>query len=159
MRREEADQRMSNFRADPLVLQKRMPAETGVLQEAVAWGHLVHPVAKEAACIAHLLVEAVATGEGVDIRPKDERVTAPDTHVLVMAVPFGKSDVCVMAQEARQRMPDPRQCAVFSKIVSTAAAYPVLGSGGPKHTVVHGVAPQPTAHALNRAENVGSHAI
>ena len=49
-------------------------------------------------------------------------MAAPDAHILVVRSPVPKAFVGVMAQEARQRVPDAGERAVFAEVVGAAPA-------------------------------------
>ena len=83
-----------------------MTAVTGVSVEPVARGDRRDPMAEQAAEIPDLLLELRLVTIGVVSVAEDQRVTALDADVFARAVTIGERLVLVMAQEARERVPD-----------------------------------------------------
>ena len=126
-----------------------MPAEARVLDEAVARGHPMDAMAEQAASIADFLRESPAFGEGVHRGREYQRMAAPDAHILVVPGPVRKAFIGVMAQEARQCVPDACERAVFAEVVDAAPAAALAGCRVMERAVVDGVTPEPAAEVTN----------
>ena len=134
-----------------------MTAEAGVFDEAIPRGDPMDAVAEQAAGVANLLVEDVAVRERIRRRREDERMAAPHADVLMMAVTPRQQDVCVMPQEARQRVPHVRERAVISQVWRAAPAGAAAGVR-PEHTVVDRVTPKSATDPCDDLAN-GGHAL
>ena len=149
VRREEADQRMPDFPRHLPGLEERVPAEARALDEAVALRHLMDAVAEQAATIADFLGESPAFGEGVRRGGEHQRMAAPDAHILVVPCPVPKAFIGVVAQEARQRVPDACERAVFAQVVGATPAAALAGRRVMERAVVDCVTPEPAAEVTN----------
>jgi hypothetical protein len=90
------------------VAEKRMPASARVLNQPIALRDGDDVVAEESAKIANLLPEQQRVRVRIAVGLEQERVSALNADVLVIAVAGGKALVGVMAEEARQRVTDSR---------------------------------------------------
>lgn len=142
---EEARQRVPNRLLIAGLLEKTVTAVAGVLDEAVACRNRVHAMPEKSACVANSLYEAIALGEPVVLCRKNQRMSATHAHIFMNAVTIGKPHVRVMAKEARQRVSNVGQRAVFGKIARAAAALPRGSGRAPKDLVVDDVTPERTA--------------
>jgi hypothetical protein len=79
-------------------------------------------MSEKTAEVADLLLEEDRFGVGVVVNVEDERVSALHASVLAMIVSLGHFGVGVVAEEARQRVPD---------VVNDP-------SDSPRHTDTHG---------------------
>jgi hypothetical protein len=85
-----------------------MPASARVLSQPVALRDGDDVVAEEAAEIPDLLTEQQRVRVRIAIDREQERVSALDADVLVIAVASGEALVGVMAEKARQCVTDSR---------------------------------------------------
>jgi hypothetical protein len=116
---------MTNRAGDSGLFQERMTAEAGILLEPVASRDMLDAMAEEAAQVTHLLLER--RGVRVRIVPfgKQQRMAALHAHVFMTAVAIGQLLVVMLAEKARQRVPHPRDRAVFCQVAGAAPAPPV----------------------------------
>jgi hypothetical protein len=107
---------------------------------AVARRHAANAVAEQAAEVTHLLFERRRCCVGIVLGVEQQRVAALGAHVFVAAVAIGELLVAVLAEEARQRVPDPRDRAVLGEVFG-AAATPAIVAARPLERVVVDVMP------------------
>jgi hypothetical protein len=101
VRPEETLHGMTDDRRRSRGFEKAVAAVARVFDEAVARRHRLNPVAEDSARVPDFLREPFAVCEAIVACRIDERVPAPDAHVLVHPAPIGKPHVRVMPQEAR----------------------------------------------------------
>ena len=99
------------------VLEERVAAEACVFLEAVARRHVSYAVAEQPAQVAHLLLERGGRRIGIVLRVEQQRMAALRADVFVAAVAIGELLVVVLAEEARQRVPHPRDRSVFGQVI------------------------------------------
>ena len=126
VRREEADERMPDFEADRLALQKGMAARARVFNETVTLCHTVDVMAEKAARVTHLLVKCCAPDKSILPGVKDQRVSTPDADVFVMSLPVRQGHIRVMTEEAGERVADTGDRPILRQIVASAAALPAV---------------------------------
>lgn len=69
-------------------------------------------------------------------------MTALSADVFVAAVPIGQLFVIVLAQEARQRVPDPCNRSIFGEVIGSTPAPPVVAHRLLENVIVDMMAPQ-----------------
>ena len=126
VRREEADERMPDFEADRLALQKGMAAEARVFNETITLSHTVDVMAEKAARVTHLLVKCCALGKSIVPGVKEQRVPTPDADVFVMSLAVRQGHIRVMTEEAGERVADTGDRPILRQIVASAAALPAV---------------------------------
>ena len=158
--REDANRRMLHDDQIALGLQKRVPAETCVLDKPIARGDPRDPVTDQPAQITNLLVEDGGVGVRIAIGGKQQRVTALHAHVLVIAVAIDQPLICVMSEKTREGMSDARRTAVGEEIRLAAPAIAVGAVVSAKHVIVDVMAPhgarQPRERSHRRTVREGS---
>jgi hypothetical protein len=97
-------------------------AEAGVFLEAVACRDVARAMAEQAAEVAHLLLERRRRCIRIVLRLEQQRMPALCAHVFVTAVAIGELLVVVLAEEAGQRVTDPRDRAVLGQVFGAAPA-------------------------------------
>lgn len=90
--------------------------------EPIPGCHRLDAVAEESARVPDLLGKSLAIGKAIVPCRIDERMSAPDAHLLVHPAPIRQADVCVVTQETGQRVADVRERPVLDEILRSAAA-------------------------------------
>ena len=130
------------------MLDKGVPAVASVLDSAGAPRDRMHRVAEQAAQVSDLLGEAVAGRVRVAAARKQQRVPAVDAGVFGVTMTLARPFVGVVAEEARQRVPDANDRAIVAQ-----ARHPASGAGPSfrgENPVIDGVSPDP-AYQLKHA--------
>jgi hypothetical protein len=117
----QTDRRMFDFFAPGLFLQKGMTTIAGVLVKSLPVRHNMNCVPKQIAQITDLLCESGVMRERVALDSEEQRMSAQNASVLVMAGSHGYPDVSVAKHKARHRVRYPRFLARV-EIVHAAAA-------------------------------------
>jgi len=136
-----ADRRMPDHAQAAFLSEKCVAASARILNEPVAFGDGDDAVAEQATQIPHLLAEQQRVRVPVAVGREQQRVTALDADVLVIAVARRETFVGVMAEEARQRVTDPCRGSVGAEVDLAATARPLLASAEAAEVVVVDVVP------------------
>src|SRR5687768_12394014 len=129
-----------------LRLQERMAAVARELPESVAIHDRMHPMPEETTEVANLLVEDRRFGVGIVVSVEEERVAAIHAGVLAMAISLDYFGVRMVAEEARQRVPNVSEGSVLGQVPGATRTLSAAGGWGlePESVVVHLVSPHRT---------------
>jgi hypothetical protein len=106
--------------------QEGMPTMTRVLLETVTGRDVTNAMAKETAQIPNLLLEPRRGAIRVVCGIEQQRMPALRADIFVTAVPIGELFVIVLAEEARQGVPDPCRRPILSQVIGSTPAPPVV---------------------------------
>jgi hypothetical protein len=127
--------------------QEAVAAVARIFHEPIALGDRPHPVPEQPTQVSHFLRKPGLPREAIGLTRKDERMAASHTRVLVDAA-IGDPSVGVMAQKARQRVPDVGQRSVLAEILFTAPASTRGDRRPAKDFVVDGMPPQRASETI-----------
>jgi hypothetical protein len=119
-----------------------MTAETGIFLEAVARRDVAHAMPEHTAQVAHFLLEGRRGRVRIVLGIEQQRVSALGADIFVTAVAIGELLVVVLVEEARQRVSDTGDRAVFSQVAGPASAPPIAAGILLEDVVVDVMAPQ-----------------
>ena len=125
-------------------LQERVTAEACVLLESVASHDVTDAVTEEPAQVSHLLLEVRWCRVRIARAVEEQRMPALAADVFVTAVAIGELLVIVLAEKARQRVPNVRDRSILAEVFGSASAAPAVSPRLLEDVVVHVMAPQET---------------
>jgi hypothetical protein len=125
-------------------LQEGMAAETGVLDEPVTPSHAMHAMTEEAAEIPYFLGEERLFRVGVAGGREHQRMAASHTDILVVPIAIHQPPVRVVAEEARQRVPDASRAAIGVEVLRATATNLGDSSFAREPAVIDMMAPEKT---------------
>ena len=102
-----------------------MPAKARELLVAISRRDVTHAMPEQAAQVANFFLEGRRRTIWIVLGCEQQRMPAPRAYVLVAPIAFGELLVVMLAEKARQRMPDARDRAVLSEVITAAPAPPV----------------------------------
>jgi hypothetical protein len=167
----DAHKRVSDDVQGAVRLQERVTAVTGVLGKPIPRRHEMNPMPEKAAQVADPFSKTFSGHIRIVDGLEEQRVSALHASVLVMPMPARHPHVCMLSEEARQRMAHARVGPVSPEVQRAAAADRQLSNPLTEEAVVHVVTPERARHPVDPAaavprspqrpesEDIGSHQV
>jgi|SRR5687767_14097461 len=124
------------------LLEERVPAKTRELLVAVARGDVTHMMSKQAAQIAHFLLEGGGRPIRIVVGVEQQRMSALRADVFMTPIALGELLVMMLAEKARERVTHAGNRAIFGQVVAAAPAPPVAIGRRLEDVVVDVMPPQ-----------------